>query len=104
MDATCTAWRLVLAVFVFKVGWVTAWMVHGPSIRNGITSLGMASAEDEMETSRRHFLALFAAGTSLLLIPPAPSGAATRAIGAAEARCQAAGNCLETGDWDGAVG
>ena len=40
----------------------------------------------------------------ILTQPLSANAAVSRAIGGAEAECRAAGNCLETGNWDGAVG
>ena len=41
---------------------------------------------------------------SLLVAPDVSNAAAVRAVGSGEQACQAAGNCLEVGEWDGAVG
>jgi len=62
----------------------------------------------EWPASRRNFLGTAAAATALLATtttasPPAAS-AVERAVGAAESKCRQEGNCLEQGDWDGAVG
>lgn len=39
-----------------------------------------------------------------LLLPAAAQAAATRAVGSGEIACRQAGNCLEVGEWDGAIG
>lgn len=63
-------------------------------------------SSDNAQETRRIFLhsaiatSVFAA-TSL---PSAPANAVTRAIGGAEEECRAAGNCLEIGELDGALG
>ena len=45
-----------------------------------------------------------AASLAALAATPSPSLAVERAVGAAEASCKEAGDCLARGDWDGAVG
>ena len=59
----------------------------------------------EVPASRRNFLgkAATAAATALIAATPA-ANAVERAVGAAESKCRQEGNCLEQGDWDGAVG
>ncbi len=58
-----------------------------------------------MPSSRRNFLgkAAITAAASLVAATPA-ADAVERAVGAAESKCRQEGNCLEQGDWDGAVG
>lgn len=48
--------------------------------------------------------ALLGNALATLLVAPSSSYAVTRAVGGAEESCRAAGNCLEIGEWDGAVG
>lgn len=43
-------------------------------------------------------------GGALLVLPNSQVMAVERAVGSAEKDCREAGNCLEKGDWDGAVG
>jgi len=55
--------------------------------------------------SRRNFIGKAAATAAATLITATPAAnAVERAVGAAESKCREAGNCLEQGDWDGAVG
>jgi cyclophilin family peptidyl-prolyl cis-trans isomerase len=55
-------------------------------------------------SSRRQFLGA-APVAGLVLIASHPVNAAVpRAVGGTEEACRAANNCLETGEWDGAVG
>ena len=55
----------------------------------------------ESSSPRRRQLAAF---LPLLLSLPLPAQAASRAVGSGEQACREAGNCWETGEWDGAVG
>jgi len=56
--------------------------------------------------SRRTFLTAAAASSGLLLLlPVAPTNAVvSRAVGSGELECRKNNNCLEIGEWDGAVG
>lgn len=56
-----------------------------------------------LESSRRVLLQQTLIATSAMVIPSS-ANAITRAIGGAEEECRAAGNCLEIGEWDGAIG
>lgn len=50
-------------------------------------------------------MALLGTATALVASPPdMAQAAAERAVGSAEIACRAAGNCLQVGEWDGAVG
>lgn len=55
------------------------------------------------DSSRRAIFQRAFVASSLILFPSS-SNAVTRAIGGAEEECRAAGNCLEIGEWDGAIG
>ena len=56
-------------------------------------------------SSRRNFLGKAAGTAAASLVAAAPAAdAVERAVGAAESKCRQEGNCLEQGDWDGAVG
>ena len=58
-----------------------------------------------MPSSRRNFLGKAAVSAAASLVAAAPAASAVeRAVGAAESKCRQEGNCLEQGDWDGAVG
>ena len=59
----------------------------------------------EGPASRRNFLGKAAGTAAASLVAAAPAAdAVERAVGAAESKCRQEGNCLEQGDWDGAVG
>lgn len=60
-------------------------------------------------TPRRFFLQSLltasASASALVVLPPSAAlAAASRAVGSGEIACREAGNCLETGEWDGAIG
>lgn len=59
---------------------------------------------NENESSRRALLkqAIFIASSTI--VATGPANAVTRAVGGAEVECRAAGNCLEIGELDGALG
>lgn len=105
------AQRLFFAVLVSCVVSTLAW--HSSRLPNQdgrITRLCMSddsSIDFPPFVPRRSFLNALMVGGSVAVIgttPLASQAAASRAIGSAEAACQEAGNCLEKGDWDGAVG
>lgn len=62
--------------------------------------------EPEFSRSRRDLVVgtLVTSVSTALLIPCDQALAVERAVGAAEKACREAGNCLEKGDWDAAVG
>lgn len=64
----------------------------------------MRSEEANNGRERRDFLkeTILIAGSLAQFVPNA--NAVERAVGSAELSCREAGNCLEKGDWDGAVG
>ena len=65
----------------------------------------MKTPIEDVESScqRRQVLSsLLLLGTCATIVPPA--NAAERAVGSAELACREAGNCLQIGEWDGAVG
>jgi len=73
------------------------------------TSSNKETNADNAHDNRRQLLqniAMVAAGSAtMLLLPTPPSNAlGQRAVGGAEIECREAGNCLETGQLDGAVG
>eukprot|EP00977_Amphora_coffeiformis_P029048 scaffold38418_cov168-Amphora_coffeaeformis.AAC.2 len=97
-----------------------AWTVTGPlpGARrgkvgvdvDGITTLHASSPrlseQCEAPSSRRQLLSQ---GVGLVISAAVggialPAQAITRAVGSGEIACREAGNCLETGEWDGAVG
>jgi cyclophilin family peptidyl-prolyl cis-trans isomerase len=88
-----------------------AFSITDYSSRKATIALGMSNKDENSEplslsSSRRQLLWSLAttSASSMLLILPQSSQAMTRAIGGAEEECRAAGNCLEIGEWDGAVG
>ena len=62
--------------------------------------------EPESSPSRRNLIfgTLVPSVSTVLLLPCDQALAVERAVGAAEKACREAGNCLEKGDWDAAVG
>jgi hypothetical protein len=58
----------------------------------------------DQDTSRRKFVTSFILSAGASIVNPLTSSAVTRAVGSGEESCRAAGNCLEVGEWDGAVG
>jgi cyclophilin family peptidyl-prolyl cis-trans isomerase len=82
-----------------------AWIQSHNAPRQKTVVLSRQNREEEegSSTRRRHFLNAAVASSMLMLIPES-ANAVTRAVGGAEEDCRAAGNCLEIGEWDGAVG
>ena len=109
-----TKWLVLLCCLLTGVG---AWTATGslPGVGRGkagtvgrTTTLQHASPSSEQEgtSSRRQILSqsvAFAASVAVGGIA-LPAQAVTRAVGSGEIACREAGNCLETGEWDGAVG
>lgn len=62
------------------------------------------SRQRERRQVLQTLLSTTALSTTLLRKPPSAQAAAQRAVGGAEVDCRAAGNCLELGQLDGAVG
>lgn len=62
------------------------------------------AAHDNIDICRRRLLEQASLSAIALTVSPSSSQAITRAVGGAEESCRAAGNCLEIGEWDGAVG
>ena len=91
-----------------------AFSITDYSSRKATIALGMSKKDENSEplsssssslpSSSRRQLFLSLATASSMLVMPQSSQAITRAIGGPEERCRAAGNCLEIGEWDGAVG
>ena len=68
-----------------------------------VPELCMRNDRNKTKNDRRGFLCQSAFLLALLTVS-SPANAVERAVGAAEAKCRQEGNCLELGDWDGAVG
>jgi hypothetical protein len=90
-----------------------AWQISNVPKQNGrITATRLCMKDDNADDfscgqPRRKFLnALIVGGVATVVVgtPLASQAAVSRAVGAAEIACREAGNCLEKGDWDGAVG
>lgn len=81
-----------------------AWV--GCKTRNARLSLGLRANPEpnEPEANRRWALQALATSGFVLLAPSQANAAAQRAVGGAEIDCRAAGNCLDMGQLDGAVG
>ncbi|KAI2510904.1 hypothetical protein MHU86_3525 [Fragilaria crotonensis] len=60
--------------------------------------------QDVSPLRRNLFIGTLVAASAGLLIPSDKALAVEQAVGAAEKACREAGNCLEKGDWDAAVG
>ena len=76
---------------------------------DGATSIHASppvSEQEERPSSRRHLLSQGVAFAVSAAIGgnALPAQAVTRAVGSGELACREAGNCLEIGEWDGAVG
>jgi hypothetical protein len=95
-----------LALALFLTGPSEGWMGVARRSRpcRMVKSALMARPVEETSVSlgRRQWLTRSAAWFSAGLAGPAH--AVTRAVGSGEIACREAGNCLETGEWDGAVG
>mmetsp|Transcript_9570 Transcript_9570/g.15984 ORF Transcript_9570/g.15984 Transcript_9570/m.15984 type:complete len:368 (-) Transcript_9570:1342-2445(-) len=66
-------------------------------------ALYMKASSNDGRSCRRRFLSgILAAG--VVGVGTNPSNAVERAVGGAEIACRERGDCLETGEWDGAVG
>ena len=82
-----------------------AWSARRTFQKVHVDKNNALSSLEESSSCRRQFLSFVVGGcTSSLLLPTSPATAVTRAIGGAEEACRAAGNCLEIGELDGAVG
>lgn len=64
----------------------------------------MSRQQDVSPLRRNLFVGTLVAASAGLLIPSDKALAVEQAVGAAEKACREAGNCLEKGDWDAAVG
>lgn len=100
MTTTLRHILIVALLFQSSHGWLNNGNTYLNAQSRQSTTLNMKGVED---SSRRQFFTTAAAASSVLL-SPSSSQAVVRAIGGAEVDCRAAGNCLEIGEWDGAVG
>ena len=90
---------LLLAVSLSSSSaWISSGKKDAPKLQMDESLDGSSSS-----SSRRNFLNVAITATSSMLLFP-DSSDAVRAIGGAEEDCRAAGNCLEIGEWDGALG
>jgi len=90
---------LLLAVSLSSSSaWISSGKKDAPKLQMDESLDGSSSS-----SSRRNFLNVGITATSSMLLFP-DSSDAVRAIGGAEEDCRAAGNCLEIGEWDGALG
>ena len=96
MTASKTWFGAVFALVVLISEPSLAW---APLSKN----VGLQSESKPDNQLRREFVQSIAASLALL-VPSTANAAAQRAVGGAEIDCRAAGNCLETGQLDGAVG
>ena len=97
--------RSILLVLCTCLVWQTsAWQQVTRESAKPIGILYGTKGDLPQESSRRTIFQQALAVSSSLIMVPLSSSAVTRAIGGAEEECRAAGNCLETGEWDGAIG
>lgn len=75
-----------------------AWVIKHEN-RPSCTRLCMNQGDHR----RRSFVHSILTGAALLL-PSSSNAEVVRAVGSGEIECRAKGNCLETGEWDGAIG
>ena len=71
---------------------------------NSSTSHRQEKLESNKVVSRRSLFKASVTAGVIVSTTAQPANAITRAIGGAEEACREAGNCLEIGEWDGAVG
>jgi cyclophilin family peptidyl-prolyl cis-trans isomerase len=100
--------RLFFAAMVSHVVSTLAWQTSCLPKQDGrITRLCMKDDNDNDSSSvpRRRFLnALMIGGVAVAGTPLSSQAVASRAVGSGEIACREAGNCMEKGEWDGAVG
>ena len=98
--------RLIIlaAVGSWLIWQTSAWQQVNRESAKPIHTLLGSKRDYPQEPSRRAIIQQTLAVSSSLIMMPSSSSAVTRAIGGAEEECRAAGNCLETGEWDGAIG
>jgi hypothetical protein len=90
------------ALFTLLIWQTSAWQ---QAIRESAKSLtSLAGTKDHPIDFSRRAIVQQAFVASTLIVAPSSCTAVTRAIGGAEEECRAAGNCLEIGEWDGAIG
>lgn len=117
---TCKTWVLLCSLLATGVAAWTTTSVGRRSerqLRAGVTVVASSSllhasprhCDNESEETRRQILsrglglaATVATGIGSSCAPA--QAVVTRAVGSGEFACREAGNCLETGEWDGAVG
>jgi Cyclophilin type peptidyl-prolyl cis-trans isomerase/CLD len=84
----------------------TAWVVPSWSFRQASTPLGLKHNSNNQPNNpqRRELLQSLATTLVVGIVPSVANAQGQRAVGGAEIDCRAAGNCLEIGQLDGAVG
>jgi len=82
---------------------ISAWQQALPGTRKQI-KVQTQTRDPVVDFSRRDIFQQAVLASSILIAGPSSANAVTRAIGGAEEECRAAGNCLEIGEWDGAIG
>ena len=80
------------------------WMYPSTNPVRPTTRIPLGKGTQENESSRRDLLKQAIVIVSSTVIATEPAHAVTRAVGGAEVECRAAGNCLELGELDGALG
>ena len=96
--------RYLVLVTLWTEG-TCAWMATDTTHRRTTTAI-LVQPEDTplVSSGRRHVLLQSLAWVTAVGGTVFPAQAVTRAVGSGEVACREAGNCLETGEWDGAVG
>lgn len=99
---SCLLLFAVVAV-IFQVTW--GWVAPPfATIRESVKTC-MNDNDDNDNTQRRKVIQTTIATAAAAFLPSQSAQAAVqRAVGGAEIDCRAEGNCLEIGQWDGAVG
>ena len=97
--STMMRFFVVGLILLSQTSLVTAWSNSKPNKKAVISSIHPENYFST--TNRRRFLLV---GASFFLPSSHANAAATRAVGSGEIECRQAGNCLEKGEWDGAVG
>jgi len=117
--STPTTRRAFLCILLLS-GWIVssgeAFCSQSVSQKSGLkvveTRLFSSSSNSKKETKRDDYcldrrgsvFQSLAFLSGITVVAPSASWAGERAVGSAEQSCREEGNCLEKGDWDGAVG
>ena len=98
---------VIVVCYLSRCPPTSAWSTPSPNNAANGNKIDASTLPTSSSSARRQFLSFVVGGctaSSMLLTSPPSATAVTRAIGGAEEACRAAGNCLEIGELDGAVG